>query len=304
MNMSDFPPHVMGGYLTNQAIIQTTTALLDRDYIIRLVHRDGYSPEHPTIPRTYTVGDLRKPGTTKYLRHMNRGGYHVYFRPKHLGYVRIDDLCEDAIDQMRADGINPCAVIETSKGLFHAWIRLVRSRSTDTSSAENRAAARLLSKRYGGDMGATGSNQIGRLPGFRNVKECYEDSRGGHPLVMLRSKSGTCAPEWLLEEVRTTAVEDWRDDRPISMQNDLEGYAICADEGAAIYHEAVQDLVSRFPDMEGGDRSRLDFSVARWLAIRGLSIPEAVAVLMSGSAKARDRGCNYVFRTVERAFDF
>lgn len=301
--MSDFPPDVMARYMTNRAIEQTTVALLDQRYIVRLVHREGYSLEHPTISRDYTVGDLRKPGTTKYLRYMNWQGYHIFFRPEHPGYIRIDDLCEDDVDRMREDGIEPCAVIETSEGLFHAWVKLMRRRSIEITSAENGAAARLLAERYGGDMGATGANQLGRLPGFRNIKECYEDNNGGYPLVFLRSKRGRSAPDWLLEEVREAAkTEVFLGSTPTGW-GDIETDAIAANDAAATYMEAVQNLTARFPDMQTDDRSRLDFSVARWLALRGFSVSGAIAVLMAGSEKAKVRGTIYVSSTVERAFD-
>jgi hypothetical protein len=301
--MNDFSPQVMGRYLTNQAIEKITSLLLDKEYLVRLVHRDGYSSEHPTISRNYTIGDLRKPGTTKFLRLKNWEGYHVFFRPMHPGYVRIDDLCEDDIDLMRSDGIEPCAVVETSEGLFHAWLRLMRRKSTVVSPEENGVAARLLSERYNGDKHATGAMQLGRLPGFRNVKHCYEDSNGGHPLVRIRGRTGTCAPEWLLDEIRAAAASGKFQGNTLHEQDELSGAAISIDEATLIYCEAVKDLTKRFPDFHRSDRSRLDFSVARWLAMRGFSVPDANAVLMAGSEKAKDRGAGYASSTVARAFD-
>ncbi|WP_416899417.1 MAG: DNA-primase RepB domain-containing protein [Minwuia sp.] len=304
--MSDFPPDVMARFMTNRAIEQTTVALLDRQYIVRLVHREGWSPENPTISRHYTVCDLRKPGTTKYLRYMNWQGYHVFFRPEHPGYVRVDDLCEDVIDRMRADEIDPCAVIETSEGLFHAWIRLMRWRSTVITPAENGAAARLLAERYGGDMGASGAMQVGRLPGFRNVKGCHEDRNGGFPLVRLRSKSGGRAAECILKDARqnlsrSSTMEAHGTAQFLPEQQTFISLEMREPEAAAIYRETVKDLVSRFPNLPVTDRSRVNYAVAGTLTRRGYQVPEVVAVIAAGSDKALERGAKYVERTVEAA---
>lgn len=304
--MSDFPPDVMARYMTNRAIEQTTVALLDQRYIVRLVQREGYSQKHPIISRDYTVGDLRKPGTTKYLRFMNWQGYHVFFRPEHPGYVRVDDLCEDDIDRMRGDGIEPCAVIETSEGLFHAWIRLMQRRSTEITPAENGAAARLLAKRYGGDIDASGAMQVGRLPGFRNVKDCHEDRNGGFPLIRLRSKSGGRAAESILNDARQNLFRSPTMEAPgtaqfLPEQRTLFSSEMREPEAAAIYRETVKDLVSRFPNLPVSDRSRVDYAVAGTLIRRGHQVPDAVAVIAAGSDKALERGAKYVERTVEAA---
>ena len=72
-----------------------------------------------------------------------------------MRHALTDDLCEDALDQLDADGT-----------------RVTLSRDEIEPHVAT-AAAKLLAQRYGGDPGAANWRQMGRLPGFTNRKEIY-----------------------------------------------------------------------------------------------------------------------------------
>ena len=107
------------------------------------------------IARHYTRDQFLK--SVRYLRGMNRKGYHVYFRPDAPHFVFVDDVSEDDIDSMLADGIRPVLVVETSEGLHHAWVQLA-NRYDQVTEDEATEARRILAERYQGDLGATGKN--------------------------------------------------------------------------------------------------------------------------------------------------
>lgn len=176
-----------GARLTAEAFEETTRFLPACGYELRLVHHEPES--HRTISRYYTRAQLL--GSVRYLRGMNREGYHVFFRPAAPHFVYVDDVSDDDIDAMLADGLRPVLVYQTSEGLRHAWFQLA-NRPEYVTEVEATMARKILAERYRGDRCATGKNQLGRLPGLRNVKPMHEDRDGGHPLVII--KRGVFAP--------------------------------------------------------------------------------------------------------------
>ncbi len=184
-----------GARLTANALEEVSRYMPAREYEIRLIHRDRDGG--PVIVRHFNPAQLFR--SVRYLRAMNRKGYHVFFRPEVPHFIFVDDVSEDDVDSMMADGIRPVLVVETSEGLHHAWVQLA-NRYDQVTEDEATEARRILTERYQGDLGATGKNQLGRLPGFRNVKPLYEDNNGGHPLVKIRRAGTVPTATKLLEE--------------------------------------------------------------------------------------------------------
>ena len=92
-----------GARLTANALREVVRYMPARQYEIRLIHRERDGG--PVIVRQYTRGQLLR--SVKYLRAMNRKGYHVFFRPDAPHFVFVDDVSEDDINSMLADGIRP-----------------------------------------------------------------------------------------------------------------------------------------------------------------------------------------------------
>jgi len=112
---------------------------------------------------------------------------HIYIRPagEHR-YTVLDDLSAEAVEQLAADGFEPCAVVETSPGNFQAWLK----HGDVYPAALSTFVAQTLARRYGADPNAADWRRFGRLPGFTNCKPKYRKANGLYPYVLLRSNSG------------------------------------------------------------------------------------------------------------------
>jgi len=121
------------------------------------------------------------------LKAHNARGAHIYIRPagEHRFSV-LDDLNSDSVAQLTGDGLEPCAVVETSPGNFQAWLKHddVYPAPMSTFIAQN------LAKRYGADLSAADWRRFGRLPGFTNCKPKYRRDNSLYPYVLLRSATG------------------------------------------------------------------------------------------------------------------
>jgi hypothetical protein len=121
------------------------------------------------------------------LRAHNSRGAHIYIRPSGTHrFTVLDDLNQNSIDRLIADGFEPCAVVETSAGNFQAWLKHDDVYPTDLSTF----IAQTLAGRYQGDPSAADWRRFGRLPGFTNCKPKYRKDNGLYPYVLLRSCTG------------------------------------------------------------------------------------------------------------------
>ena len=102
--------------LTQRALTDMVFALFAKAWQLRLVPDEDHTDQRVVSP-LYTRGKLI--GSTKYLRHKNANGYHIYGRPEAARHVLVDDLCEDAVDALIADGLCPAVVIRTNPN--YSW---------------------------------------------------------------------------------------------------------------------------------------------------------------------------------------
>jgi hypothetical protein len=121
------------------------------------------------------------------LKAHNARGAHIYIRPaEEHRFTVLDDLNSDSVAQLIGDGLEPCAVVETSLGNFQAWLK-----HDDVYPAPlSTFIAQTLAKRYGADPSAADWRRFGRLPGFTNCKPKYRRDNGLYPYVLLRSATG------------------------------------------------------------------------------------------------------------------
>ena len=121
------------------------------------------------------------------LKAHNSRGAHIYVRPSGAHrFTVLDDLNQSSIDQLAADDLEPCAVVETSAGNFQAWLKHDDVYPTDLSTF----VAQTLASKYQGDPSAADWRRFGRLPGFTNCKPKYRKDNGLYPYVLLRSCTG------------------------------------------------------------------------------------------------------------------
>ncbi len=71
----------------------------------------------------------------KWLRHENAKGAHIYIRSAGAHRLSlIDDLTAEAIERLKAEGVEPSVVVETSPNNFQAWLNHGQVLDTVTST--------------------------------------------------------------------------------------------------------------------------------------------------------------------------
>jgi hypothetical protein len=122
------------------------------------------------------------------LRIRNREGCDIYIQPYaenlNAGYILLDlDHGDPAIlDLMRANGHEPCVVLQTSPGHLQAWIQVS---ALPLQPAVATAVARHLARTYRGDLASADWRHLGRLAGFTNQKPLRRQHNGYAPWVRL-----------------------------------------------------------------------------------------------------------------------
>jgi hypothetical protein len=98
------------------------------------------------------------------------------------GYILVDlDQTQPTVlDLMRANGHEPCTVIETSPGRLQAWIRVSPQW---LSPAVATIIARQLAQMYQGDRASADWRHVGRLAGLTNQKPQRRWASGRAPWV-------------------------------------------------------------------------------------------------------------------------
>lgn len=116
-----------GFYLTLQAVRRQLAAMPYELYRIRLIHH----PTRKAFPgeRLWTAAQLLSAATLRFLRVRNREGCDVYIQPyagdHNAGYILVDldSANPTVVEVMRANGHDPCVVIETSPERISRGIR-------------------------------------------------------------------------------------------------------------------------------------------------------------------------------------
>jgi len=150
-------------------------------YDLGILSDRGMLPGLSNLPAESVVSRL------SLLKAHNARGAHIYIRPagEHR-FTVLDDLTADSVNRLAGDGLEPCAVVETSLGNFQAWLK-----HDDVYPAPlSTFIAQTLAKRYGADPSAADWRRFGRLSGFTNCKPKYRKRNGLYPYVLLRSATG------------------------------------------------------------------------------------------------------------------
>jgi hypothetical protein len=134
------------------------------------------------LVKAHTVYDVMNKRGSLYAQ-FNSRGYAIFIRPAVAisrdpisgDLVRVDDHRYIYIDMdsnaprnvALALTMNPFMIVETSFQHLQAWYRLPVARR---NAVDAYAATKYLAGRIEGDNGAIGVRQMGRLPGFANMK--------------------------------------------------------------------------------------------------------------------------------------
>ncbi len=278
------------------ALARWLAALPAPEYDLRLVPAGG---DGPVFCRRLDAAGLM--AALPWVRARNAAGHHAYCRPASARHLLVDDLGPAALETLAA-AHRIAAVVETSEANFQAWITLAGS---DVPPALAGAAARLLASRFGGDPGAAGAAQLGRLVGTTNRKEKHRRrGDGAFPFVLLRGARGRVDPAGvaLLAEAATLV----RPAAPVAAAGPAPslpgGTALDAARREAA--EAARRVALALPPGARLDRSRLDHAAARRLLSRGAGRAFARAAVLAGErarAMPATAAAAYAARTVDAA---
>lgn len=281
-----------------EAVVEATIKALPSDkYEVGLLRRDV--PDG-MMKKEYTGEQLMR--AIPYLRRENANGKEVTFRPTDTAYVLIDDLNDQAVDQMKSNGMKPALVVETSAGNLQAWLRLPKT----IMSSEITMISRELTQQLGGDPAAVGPVRLGKLPGFTNRKPQHEYERGGRllaPFVKLREAAGVVIERgqalisWAQE--RMAAEQKRRRERAEAVERAEQAAALSEVKGR--YEAERQRVIERRRTAgKSLDESAIDFTTCAQLLKKGEHQADLIEILQSQSDRKVD-AADYARRTVEQA---
>jgi RepB DNA-primase from phage plasmid len=300
-----------GFFITLQAIRRQLAAMPHELYLIRLIHhtsRRSFPGE-----RLWTATQLGHAATVGFLRMRNREGCDIYVQPYtehgNAGYILVDlDRTHSAvIENMRANGHDPCVVLQTSPGHLQAWIHLS---TAPLEPALATAAGKQLARIYGGDLASTDWRHLGRLAGFTNQKPQRRTPGGCAPWVkIVYTRVGLARnADGLLESViqLPALTQGTSPEKPGACSGRLQNTvppSIAAAEANQIYQGWMQQwrIAERFPQP---DWSIVDFRIARQLLLQGTPADQVRAILQLASPHFPRRHADpddYLRRTVARA---
>lgn len=301
-----------GFFLTREAISRQLAAMPADLYLVRLIH----SQSRRAFPgeRVWNATQLAAANTVRFLRARNQEGCDIYIHPyagnQNAGYILVDLDAAPAtvMETMRADGSEPCVIVQSSPGHLQAWVCL----GTDPlEPAVATAASKLLARAYDGDPASTDWRHLGRLAGFTNQKPERRTPAGLAPwvrIVYAHAGRARCA-DVLLQAAR--AVARWQRpaarhgaDRWSSATDNLILSAPNASSRAAgIYRDCMErwHILQRFAPP---DWSIVDLWIARYLLSQGTPVPQVETILRLGSPHFPRRHSDpddYLRRTLTRA---
>lgn len=316
-----------GFFLTRQAIRRQVAAMPHDLYLVRLIHhrsRRSFPGE-----RLWSADQLWQGATVRFLRIRNREGCDVYIHPyaegRNAGYILVDldDTDPQIIDTMRAQGHEPCVVLQTSPGHLQTWVRVS---PTPLPPAVATQIGRQLARAYRGDMASTDWRHLGRLAGFTNQKPQRRGPDGYAPWVkvlhaqvglatrsasLVKGAERQLSPS-VLPEDRTTVARISnivipspapRPTEPTSAPSALLAFSLTPASAAQIYRHWMNRLriPQRFPQP---DWSIVDKWIAKELLWRRAPTAQVQAILRHGSPCFPRRHSDpedYLRRTLARA---
>ena len=294
----------LGLTLTSQAIRRQLAAMPCELYLVRCIHNLTKRP----FPgeRLWSATQLANLATTRFLRVRNREGCDVYIHPyaqdRNAGYILIDldHIDPVALSAMRANGHEPCVLLQTSPGHLQAWVHVS---STPLEPAVATTIGRHLAHLYGGDCASTDWRHLGRLAGFTNQKPSRRNFSGYPPWVkIVHTAAGLARHAEGLLQVASEQVARGSHTPPAAMQPTPA--CLSTAQAREIYQAWMQcwHIAQRFPDP---DWSIVDLWVARALLARAMSPAYVEQILRLGSPgfpRGHSDPADYLRRTLARAF--
>ena len=242
-----------------------------------------------------------------WLKRQNALGADVYVRPAgeaNAGLLLVDDIDRGQLAEMRAAGMTPACVTETSPDNFQAWVRVS---DMPLAPAVATQVAKSLAQRYGGDPNSADWRHFGRLAGFTNQKPKHKDANGRSPYVLAHESTGKTAHaglELVRQAAQVVLEKQAGTERRMRVQAAQEASERSPSrDPAQAYKIGLKRLYARFgPDL---DLSKADFMLATELARAGYKPAQIERALTEASPELPTRKAghesDYVQRTVRAA---
>lgn len=273
-------------------------------YDVQLRHE---TEDKPVIPRPdQTPAQVMR--LVPWLKGMNAQGYGIFIAParsRPRRHVLIDDL--ESVDELTAQGCDPCCVVETSDANFQAWVDLGRAMNNHAL----KAIASDFASRFDGDDRAASSWHLGRCPGFMNRKAHHADKYGKGPWIRQRkSRPGPCPRA---EVIRAEALRYARNAPEIAETPDSDLAHVQTSkrspEGKSGAAEAFARALDNARQCErmAADDSVADFAAACSCLRQGYAPGDIQAALQASIEASPDRlrkhhnPADYARRTVRKA---
>jgi len=300
--------HDHGFFITLAAIRRQLAAMPNELYLVRLIH--GHSGRSCAGERLWSASLLTMGPAVGFLRARNHEGFDIYLWPfttdRNAGYILLDlDRADpQIIHSMRANGHEPCVVLQTSPGNLQAWVHVS---ATPLEPAVATEIGRELARLYRGDPASTDWRHLGRLAGFTNQKPKRRWPGGYAPWVkLLHAQAGLATHGALLVEAAQHRLPDRIPPTSEAAPSSLGGApdrSLTARAAAAIYQAWLNRLriPQRFPQT---DWSIADKWIAKELLRRRTPVAQVQAILQLGSPGFPRRHSNpddYLRRTAARA---
>lgn len=229
-------------------------------YEIKLIRRytlpDG-SPRAYVMTRSWNDRKILK--SIERIKRRNNEGFNVYIRPLDNKFILLDDLQRNILESLAK--IKPCLLMETSLGNFQAWVKLDQ---VPSDRIELTNLWRSLAIQFNADLGSAKPDQIGRLPGFFNMKSKYGPN---FPMVKLHKYENRLST-WQYDNAFPPPVVK------------------------------ISKPITRNP---GRDRSGFDFALACLLIEKNWTDQQIINYLIIYSQKGKERGIKYLKLTVSKA---
>lgn len=292
-------------------------------YIIRLVDASG---KNITQPRRYSYHQLIK--SWKYLRYMNRRGYHIYGRPEGYEFIFIDDIPRKKLWDLVE--LKPALAMESSPDNFQAFLHFKKAPDSREYAA---SICRNVCSYLDADSGSAEPDHLGRLPGFKNLKPEHLKN-GKYPMVILHhamdqfttySLRGRQAEGGVVPGIIQSGVGYYVNLQQTDLQTILIPYAaqerpffaqkssfVAKKRGEIVDNRSTNagfrsipagnrsNIVNR-SEGKASDRSSKDFFEVMTLLEQGIMDDESLKQAISISEKAKERGEKYVERTIYNA---
>lgn len=259
----------------------------------------GVLSDRGMLPGLAALTDRQVESRIPLLKSHNARGAHIYIRPSgEHRFTVLDDLTRDSVDRLRADGMEPCALVETSPGNFQGWLK----HDSIYPSGISTFIAKQLAERYQADPGAADWRRFGRLPGFTNCKPKHRKPNGLFPFVLLHDCTGdeyARAAFLRLEMTKQFQLREEERAQRIARQREAFHNSFAARRHSRLTLEKFRDS----PKYAGRPASA---DIAFCVAACSVGMPEpAIAEALASNYLSRDpnprRKAAYIERTLEKA---